>query len=314
VSHAAFMRAIHAAAKFDHVTRLVYADWLEENGDPQRAEFIRVQCADDQIRRSVEDPPLTDAEEAAQRSLLNGFVERAQILLKNNWESLVGPVRRFVGSYADRVGEAWLLGGYQPDGWFHFRRGFVEELNLTAGTLLEHADELFRTAPLRHLKLWRAGAGVAAVAQLPHLAGVYELEFSDPWGELVRAEGMAALAASPHPGRLRSLNLARNDIADGGAVALAGAAWLAGLDTLNLRENGIGDAGVEALAASAGVSGLDTLDLGRNGITDRGLQALANSPYLTNLTFLHLEHNALTPASHGILAASPSLSRTVVFT
>jgi uncharacterized protein (TIGR02996 family) len=28
----------------DNNPRLVYADWLEENGEPERAEFIRVQC------------------------------------------------------------------------------------------------------------------------------------------------------------------------------------------------------------------------------------------------------------------------------
>lgn len=42
----------------DDVPRLVYADWLEEHGDP-RAELIRVQCAearlaaDDQDRHAV---------------------------------------------------------------------------------------------------------------------------------------------------------------------------------------------------------------------------------------------------------------------
>jgi uncharacterized protein (TIGR02996 family) len=29
----------------DDGPRLVYADWLEDNGQPQRAEIIRVQCA-----------------------------------------------------------------------------------------------------------------------------------------------------------------------------------------------------------------------------------------------------------------------------
>ncbi len=29
----------------DDTPRLIYADWLEENGDPDRAEFIRIQCA-----------------------------------------------------------------------------------------------------------------------------------------------------------------------------------------------------------------------------------------------------------------------------
>ena len=32
------------AAPDDDLPRLVYADWLEENGQPERAEFIRVQC------------------------------------------------------------------------------------------------------------------------------------------------------------------------------------------------------------------------------------------------------------------------------
>ena len=29
----------------DDAPRLVYADWLDDQGDPERAEFIRVSCA-----------------------------------------------------------------------------------------------------------------------------------------------------------------------------------------------------------------------------------------------------------------------------
>ncbi len=43
MSHDAFLHAIHASPA-DDLPRLVYADWLEENGDAARAEFIRVQC------------------------------------------------------------------------------------------------------------------------------------------------------------------------------------------------------------------------------------------------------------------------------
>ena len=39
----AFIHSIREAPD-DDAPRLVYADWLEDNGDPQRAEFIRVQC------------------------------------------------------------------------------------------------------------------------------------------------------------------------------------------------------------------------------------------------------------------------------
>ena len=39
----ALLAAIRAAPD-DDAPRLVYADWLDEHGDPARAEFIRVQC------------------------------------------------------------------------------------------------------------------------------------------------------------------------------------------------------------------------------------------------------------------------------
>ena len=39
----AFLNALKANPA-DDTTRLVYADWLDEHGDPLRAEFIRVQC------------------------------------------------------------------------------------------------------------------------------------------------------------------------------------------------------------------------------------------------------------------------------
>ena len=41
--HDAFLGAV-AEKPDDDGPRLVYADWLAENGDPDRAEFIRAQC------------------------------------------------------------------------------------------------------------------------------------------------------------------------------------------------------------------------------------------------------------------------------
>src|SRR5262245_17894644 len=41
--HQAFLPDIIANPD-DDAPRLIYADWLEENGEPERAEFIRVQC------------------------------------------------------------------------------------------------------------------------------------------------------------------------------------------------------------------------------------------------------------------------------
>ena len=48
-----FLRAIRAEPNEDF-PRLVYADWLEENGQAERAEFIRIQCA---IAAGTDDDP-----------------------------------------------------------------------------------------------------------------------------------------------------------------------------------------------------------------------------------------------------------------
>src|SRR5579859_6164594 len=78
--------------------RLVYADWLEEQGDP-RAEFIRVQCALEDLSRDDE-----------RRRELAG---RADQLL-------------------ERYGEQWRpartdLASPPPSWELTFRRGFVDE-------------------------------------------------------------------------------------------------------------------------------------------------------------------------------------------
>src|SRR5215471_4120084 len=43
MDHAAFLQAILHQPD-DDLPRLIYADWLEEQGDNIRAEFIRIQC------------------------------------------------------------------------------------------------------------------------------------------------------------------------------------------------------------------------------------------------------------------------------
>src|ERR1700761_7535427 len=38
------LEAAIVAAEDEDTPRLAYADWLDEHGDPDRAEFIRIQC------------------------------------------------------------------------------------------------------------------------------------------------------------------------------------------------------------------------------------------------------------------------------
>jgi uncharacterized protein (TIGR02996 family) len=57
----------------DDTPRLIYSDWLEEHGDPARAEFIRAQC---QLARTAEAQPGRQELVARQKALLEKNRER----------------------------------------------------------------------------------------------------------------------------------------------------------------------------------------------------------------------------------------------
>ena len=78
---AAFLRAIAAESDVD-LPRLVYADWLEEQGETERmirAEFIRIQCALETMLPSNEQ--------------FRTLQEREQVLFRELWLTLLEPVR-----------------------------------------------------------------------------------------------------------------------------------------------------------------------------------------------------------------------------
>src|SRR3954451_19969395 len=81
---AGFLRAV-VADPADDAPRLVYADWLDDHGQPERAEFIRVQC---ELARTPADDPRRLELEARERALLGVQEER--------W---VGPLRGWVNAW-----------------------------------------------------------------------------------------------------------------------------------------------------------------------------------------------------------------------
>src|SRR5258708_7901852 len=102
--------------------RLVYADWLDEHGDPDRAEFIRVQVARARLPKG---DPAYDALWHRDTRLLMAFAGK------------------------------WRRELETPPGlrWGGFVRGFVESLEMQPGSLLRWAGELFRATPLRKVTL-----------------------------------------------------------------------------------------------------------------------------------------------------------------
>jgi uncharacterized protein (TIGR02996 family) len=269
----ALLRAV-AGDPDDDELRLVCADWLEENGEPERAEFIRVQLEAARLR-----PP------PARRLELN---TRAA----NLWDEHAGD---------------WLLEVPAPvrKGCAMFRRGFAHRFDCTARQFLKASADIVARVPLQELCLVKSVGLLGAVADCPALAGVIRLEMVR---ERVGAE-LGALASSPHLGRLRRLWLHSCRVGPDGARALASSPLWPRLEELTLTDNPLGDSGAAALAGAAPPPGLTHLNLQSCGVGDEGVGALAGSPILTSVTDLNLLWCLFGEAGARALAQSPFLQR-----
>lgn len=73
ITNPALLAAI-AANPDDDLPRLVYADWLDENGQPERAEFIRVSCREAELKRENPHPTKEWAEVWRKLKLLQAAI------------------------------------------------------------------------------------------------------------------------------------------------------------------------------------------------------------------------------------------------
>jgi uncharacterized protein (TIGR02996 family) len=294
----AFLKAIIDTPE-DDTPRLVYADFLDERGDP-RGEFIRVQC---ELARLPDDDPRRLELEARERGLL-----------KEHKEEWVGPMLR-------------LLGGSELVAHVEFRRGFVWGLTIGASDFLLRAENLFRGTPLQHARICMGPEAISALAASPWLARLTSLSLEscdlqasdihpladspfltsvttlDLYENQIGSRGLRALAASPHLHQLRELRLGGNGITSAGLRALAASPLLGRLTHLDLFYNRVGTAGVVALANSPHAASLLSLGLGGNEMGNVGGRVLAASPHLVNLTCLDLYNNRITEPVREVLRA-----------
>lgn len=114
----------------DDTRRVVYADWLQEHGEPERAEFIRVQVVYDRD---------FDPSEHAPRGL---DLRRRLIELLRHAGSSSYWWADLPGKY--RTTDPSVMGITTADGWLYsLRRGFVSAVTCTAAEWLAHADRLY---------------------------------------------------------------------------------------------------------------------------------------------------------------------------
>jgi uncharacterized protein (TIGR02996 family) len=282
-----FLAAIRAAPE-DDAPRLVYADWLEDNGDPERAEFIRAQVR--MAGMSWREPGHSELEKRASRL---------------EWDNR----KRWLKGFPPE-----LLGGrrQQPT----YRRGFVDEVELSPEELLKHGPALLDRFPIRvvHLlgKLGKPEAqSLAASPVLARVAGL-RLGHGD---DRCNKDGLAALLASPHLTALAEFDLKNYRVSLAALRVLARAKTLPGLCRLSLQDNSqLGDAGMALLAQAPFLEQLTHLSLGGTGIGDAGAQALAGCGRLRNLRSLELAalfgsgNRVGAAGTKALLAALPALS------
>ena len=147
---AAFMRTIIERPD-DDLPRLVYADYLDERGEAERAEFIRVQC---ELARLMLTCPC------------RGYYCTS---LTCDWTSDYGSLRRRERELLNFGTFAWtrwlqmMIGvaepGRLPDLRWEFHRGFVESITCSWADWQRHAYAIRAATPLRVVRLTRWPGG-----------------------------------------------------------------------------------------------------------------------------------------------------------
>lgn len=151
----------------DDLPRLVFADWLEERGEGDRAEFVRAQCDLARLRalgchegescnvtgqcaecgRDVEAEPLRRRE----RDLFRADDRRTL-----DWFGLPRPwarVVRLTPFDENRGDDPYAIAHLGDDPYAIARRGFLDELRLPLPAFLAHAGAVFRAHPVTAVRL-----------------------------------------------------------------------------------------------------------------------------------------------------------------
>ncbi len=261
--------------------RLVMADWYDENGQPERAQFIRLQI---ELARGVRGKAKRAAMEA-----------RAGELLAAHGEAWAAPLAELHEEWWDESCE--------------FRRGFIERIATTGEVVEESGGRLFALTPLRELRLWDEEE-YDGLAKCKHLLRLHTLDLTG--SGLTSSYGSATLFRSRYLASLTTLIACGQDdnahLDAIGVRTIAASKHLAGLARLDLGHNWFGPSGVVALVQRNNLAGLERLGLSGVGVEDAGALALARTPWLARLTELDLSHNGIGEVGCRALAESPHLA------
>jgi uncharacterized protein (TIGR02996 family) len=250
--------------------RLIYADWLEENNETARADFIRTQCALEQF--DPYSPPRIELEDHASELL-----KKHQVI----WQSDIPDWAHLTDSHDGN----------------RFRRGFLNQVSGNPTKFLQTAGDLFAAAPVVEAHLGVIQDSGRALADCPFIARLRNLSlaFSESNPDL------GVFLVSPNISRLRGLkvsyiqkhsslpySLSAPIFEDQDAKLIGACGNLSNLRSLDLNHQLIGPNGLSALIESSHLVLLESLSLANNPLANEGIRRLAESPRMERLTELNL--------------------------
>jgi uncharacterized protein (TIGR02996 family) len=287
----AFFAAIRERPN-DDAPRLVYADWLDEQGDSAHAELIRVQCEIDRL--AADTPQLAE--------------------LKTREQELLA--QKFGDCFEPKLNKAEC-----PD--IQIKRGFISELCCSYRYYLANEELWVRSAPNLRMSFTGSVASQGGKSN-PKLAKISERTSLRNWvflswfgfdGEHI-GEGFRKLVGSPYLTNLLQLQIQGFELGAVGIRALASSAVAQRLQIMRLSfgvlteeemRAGVGDEALRIMLAKRQLPNLQKLGL-FGIITDRGAEELFNSPSIAGIDELYLGGEQLGPSVISGLTRSPYLT------
>src|SRR5262245_40955820 len=243
--------------------RLVFADWLEEQGQPERAQFIRYQC------------------------------ERARLApWERRWRELVVLERPLLNA-ARKAQARYRVTGLSVD-TADYRRGFPHQVSPTKGGLSAFhtgAAKLFATTPAELLVATLSKEEAVALADAPWLAHLSGLRVGRGQGLTLGTQAVRRIGASPHAGRLRAWQFDERTVIDKGVEALFASPLFDRLETLEFGLLNLGGAIVRSWVEAAERSKLREVVLSCVGLRPADVRALAGSGVLRTVASLDVSFN-----------------------
>jgi uncharacterized protein (TIGR02996 family) len=145
----AFLRAI-CEQPADDAPRLVFADWLDENGESERAEFIRVQCKLEEARQRAEVPHTCCTDDS----------DHGPCRTCEPFKRLHRRSRQLLEDFAHgwfRDAFPWLEQPLEPvyyaQWWGWVGRGFVAEVACPLGDWLDHGKAICEQHPVERVRI-----------------------------------------------------------------------------------------------------------------------------------------------------------------